>query len=82
MAGELLALQPGEENIPANLLVHVAALVRKVGGGGYIFEPEALPAIHNVEGGEQPLVEVDLHQAGDFAEVLQPPCGQLLKPLG
>ena len=60
----------------------MAALVRKVGGGGYIFEPEALPAIHNVEGGEQPLVEVDLHQAGDFAEVLQPPCGQLLKPLG
>ncbi len=53
MAGELLALQPGEENIPANLLVHMAALVRKVGGGGHIFEPEALPAIHNIEGGRE-----------------------------
>src|SRR5699024_7145885 len=72
---ELLTAQVIQEHPPPFIHRSVTALGGEVDSGAHILDPEALPAVHDVQRVNKSLVQIDVEGPGHSPSVLHPLSG-------
>ena len=79
--GQFFTLQMIQQTLPTLLRVHIFFSTGMVGRHGHIVHRPCLPAVHDMNSGKLPLIEVDIKDTCHLAGILHALHGHLLELL-